>query len=287
MQNQYNSMVNRQVELIQYVVTGGVRGYFRTMFTLRQFCKVNKIDVIHAHYSLCGYAAVLSLTKVPIVCSLMGSDLANRKMLPLIRLFATHLWSHTIVKNQKMRQNLSGISMLSIIPNGVDISRFKPSVVEIGTDKTKGSTLKALIFAGSNRPEKNIGLAVDACDLLKDKGVYLDIVSEIASDDVPNYILSADVLLLTSFREGSPNIVKEAMACNVPVVATRVGDIEYLFEGARGYYIAEFDPQDVAAKVLLAIRCKHSCNGRDVIINKGLDAESVAQKVFELYKRVI
>src|SRR4030042_4531165 len=103
-----------------------------------------------------------------------------------------------------------------------------------------------------------------------------------------HYLNAADVLLLTSFHEGSPNVIKEAMACNCPVVSTDVGDVRWVVGNTSGYYISSFDPGELAEKIKLAIvfREKHrQTNGRDRISELGLDSETVAKKIIDVYKK--
>lgn len=103
-------------------------------------------------------------------------------------------------------------------------------------------------------------------------------------------INSSDFLLLTSFREGSPQVIKEAMACNCPIVSTDVGDIKWVIGNTEGCYLTTFDPKVVAEKLKMAIefaQTKGRTNGRDRIIQLGLDAESVAKKVLEVYQKVL
>jgi teichuronic acid biosynthesis glycosyltransferase TuaC len=63
---------------------------------------------------------------------------------------------------------------------------------------------------------------------------------------------AADLLLLTSLTEGSPQVIKEAMACNCPIVATDVGDIREIIGYTDGCYITTFKPSDVAVKIQAA-----------------------------------
>ena len=105
------------------------------------------------------------------------------------------------------------------------------------------------------------------------------------------YYNSADLLLLTSFHEGSPNVIKEAMACNCPIVSTDVGDVKRLFgEYTRCLYIHSFDPIDVAEKIKQASSSakKHGqTNGRERIIELGLDSNTIAEKIIEVYNEVL
>src|SRR5690606_30979119 len=96
--------------------------------------------------------------------------------------------------------------------------------------------------------------------------------------------------VLTSFMEGSPNVVKEAMACNCPIVATDVGDVKWVLGETEGCYIASFDPSDFAEKIKSALafaRQKGRTNGGQRITELGLDSETIAQRVLHVYKQVI
>ena len=104
---------------------------------------------------------------------------------------------------------------------------------------------------------------------------------------MPVYLNAADILLLTSKWEGSPNIVKEAMACNVPVVATKVGDIEYLFGNTEGYYYTDTDPDKLAGKINYVLNNDIKPNGRQRIIDLKLDSESIADEIIQLYQEVL
>ncbi len=94
-------------------------------------------------------------------------------------------------------------------------------------------------------------------------------------------------LLLTSKWEGSPVVVKEAMACNIPVVATKVVDIEYLFENTEGYYYTDSDADKLAEKINYVLNNDIKPNGRQRIIDLKLDSESVANKLIQLYQEVL
>jgi glycosyltransferase involved in cell wall biosynthesis len=90
--------------------------------------------------------------------------------------------------------------------------------------------------------------------------------------------------------EGSPNVVKEAMACNCPVVATDVGDVGWLFEDEPGYFLTEFEAGDLAQKIRMALSFaeqKGRTRGRERIRKLGLDSQSVARRIVSVYKRVL
>lgn len=98
---------------------------------------------------------------------------------------------------------------------------------------------------------------------------------------------AADVVLLTSLWEGSPNAIKEAMACNCPVVSTDVGDVREVIGNTEGCYISSFEPRDVAKKIQMALDFSKRTNGKQSIIELGLDSKTVANKIINIYTKVI
>ena len=106
-------------------------------------------------------------------------------------------------------------------------------------------------------------------------------------DLVPFYMNACDVMVMTSFIEGSPNVVKEAMACDLPIVAVPVGDVSELLAGVDGCIVGPRNPQALGTALakLLTDGC-HS-KGRLAIKRKGLDSESVAIKIKMIYEQVL
>jgi glycosyltransferase involved in cell wall biosynthesis len=101
---------------------------------------------------------------------------------------------------------------------------------------------------------------------------------------------AADILLLTSFSEGSPQVIKEAMACNCPIVATDVGDVSWLFGLEPGHFTSSFSPEDVANKIILSLIFSESnkeTKGRKRMIYLELDSKSIANKLITIYKYII
>ncbi len=260
------------------------RGYLEAIPKIKAASRNKNYDLIHAHYSLCGYSAALAMTGLPIICSLMGSDLSTRTRASMARFFAKYIWKRTIVKSNDMLQALKTRGKIFVIPNGVNIERFRPWNDEPQATVFPRDVDNVLFLAGIQRKEKNFSLARQAVDLIKGRNVGLRQVEGIDPERVPDYIRSADLVLLTSFREGSPNVVKEALACNVPVVTTDVGDVRKLLSGVRACYVADFDPSDVAAKIQLALDDKNWCDGREAIKRLSLDSVSVANKILDLYQ---
>ena len=104
----------------------------------------------------------------------------------------------------------------------------------------------------------------------------------IPNSEVPYYLNASNVLLLTSLQEGSPTIVKEALACDLPVVSVNVGDVQERIEGIEGCYLASSDPGDISAKLRLVRFGAQRVSGHVTV--RELSVENVALRVKELYE---
>lgn len=277
------------VSVVYFGIAGkGYLGYLSNIVPLKKIIKKEKPDVIHAHYAFCGVVTGFASPGIPIVVSLMGSD----TKLGLLRrvlfiLLPSLMWDTIIVKSSSMKKVL-GLGKALVVPNGVDLEEVKPHVTE-----DSGSGSKVVLFGSDpERPSKNFLLANKAYSIVKEKinDSYLKIVFGKPHHELIKEINSAKVLLVTSLWEGSPNIVKESMACNCPVVSTDVGDVKWLFGDEPGYYLTTYDPMDVANKITSALKYSDKygkTNGRQRIINLGLDSTAIARKILEVYRKVL
>jgi len=266
----------------------GFWGYLKNTFPLYKYLRIHKSDVLHSHYSLSAFVSTLALflhfNKIPHVVSLMGSDtkLAGWNRI-FVQIFHRFLWEKTIIKSERMKNELK-LTSVEIIPNGVDLKKIEELEKNININARK----KMILFASDpNREEKNYTLAKQAIELLGSDNIELKVVYNVPHEEVLMEILNCSLLLLTSKWEGSPNIVKEAMACNCPIVATDVGDVKWLFGNEPGHYLTSFDPRNVAAKIKLALSFaeeKSRTMGRQRIIELGLDSETVAKRIIKVYE---
>jgi teichuronic acid biosynthesis glycosyltransferase TuaC len=214
----------------------------------------------------------------------MGSDvLGNSFTKNLIRIFNKRRWSALIVKSEEMKK-IIGIAAAQVIPNGVDVEKFRPMPKEAAKARVGFNEKKHLIFVGDpQRPEKNFQLARAALELLGDDGIELHVLSRKPHDALPDFMNAADALLLTSVYEGSPNVVKEAMACNCPIVATAVGDVKLIVGDTRGCFLASMATEDVAEKVKEALAFGARTNGRERLLGLALDQGSIARRIIGAY----
>jgi glycosyltransferase involved in cell wall biosynthesis len=105
---------------------------------------------------------------------------------------------------------------------------------------------------------------------------------------MPYYINAASVHLLTSDFEGSPNSVKECMACNTSVVSTNVGNVKELLEGVNGSYVAKTkNEKELAELVIKSLSNTEKKNGRELLVEKNLDITKVADQLIQIYENIL
>lgn len=287
--NQGNSLIEAGIDLTYFTIKGrGIKGYIMNIKTLRKHIRENNYDIVHAHYSLSAFVASFAGGK-PLIASLMGSD--TYSTFPFnyfIRFFYLISWESTIVKTNRMKEKLH-INKSIVVPNGVDIERFKPMPRKVAREKVGfDNNSKYVVFvADPSRNEKNFCLAEKAFNLISDSNIKLFVVSGVSNDSISFYLNGADALILTSKWEGSVNVVKEAMACNCPIISTDVGDVKWVIGDTAGCYISSFKPEEIAEKVKEALIFGQRTNGRDRILKLGLDSKSIAKKIVGIYNSVL
>lgn len=267
----------------------GLLGYFKNYGLLKDKIRIFTPDIIHAHYGLSGLLASLQ-RKIPVVTTFHGSDINISKIRPFSWL-ASKLSAANILVSEKL-MNLMPAPNGYLIPCGVDEKIFAPMDKSICREELKfDQNKKYILFSSSfSNKVKNYSLAKEAIDLLVDQNITLLELKGYSRNEVSKLMNAVDAVLLTSFTEGSPQFIKEAMACNCPVVSTRVGDVEWLFDKTEGYFVTSFEPEDVSRKVIKALEFAGSIGrtkGNERIREIGLDAESVANRIIQVYKSAL
>ena len=242
-------------------------------------------DIVHAHYGFSGLLANLQ-RKVPVITTFHGSDInliTNRPFSVLTSLLS----KSSIFISQKLSRKLIIKGRSAIIPSGVDLDLFFP-VDKVESRKQLGLPIheKLVLFAGSfDNRIKNYPLAKAATDSLNN--VRLIEMKGYKRKEVALLMNACDVALLTSIHEGSPQFIKEALACNRPIVSTDVGDVRILMENVEGCFIAKPDSVDIAGKISQAMHFENAPNGRQRIIDLGLELNTIAAKIIDVYHSVL
>jgi teichuronic acid biosynthesis glycosyltransferase TuaC len=264
---------------------GGYKGYFKEVNNFHFFLKEKKYnyDIIHAHGGHIG-SLVNTQRKIPVVTTYHGSDI-NNPISRLTSLISLLFSNSNIFVSTKLFKKVKKFAGGTVIPCGVDFNIFKPlDKVECRKNLGLNENKKIVLFAGrKERREKNYKLAKEAAYIANvDNLVEL---KDFTREEVNLLLNASELLLLTSISEGSPQVIKEAMSCNCPIVTTDVGDIRQIISDTEGCYITSFDPSDVAEKIKLALQFHKRTIGREVI--KYLDNQIIAKKILNIYQTVI
>ena len=265
------------------VEKGGFMGYLTSLFRLRRFLHKQSFQVIHAHYGLSGVLASLAGAR-PLVVSLMGSDvLGHALMRGVMSLFVNHIWRTVVVKSPEMAE-VVGVNKVHVIPNGVDLSRFRELARHTARQNLGVSAWRVILWPASPaRKVKDYALAERTVKNLNRSDCQLLIADGVPAEEMPLYYNAADVVLITSRHEGSPNVVKEALACNVPVVSTPVGDVEYWLNGLSGCSVCPHEPESLASGLERALQGSGRCKGRARV--QEVNGTEFSEKIITLYRQ--
>lgn len=263
----------------------GVLGYLKSRKGLIRKIKEFNPTIIHAHFGLSGLLANLQ-RKIPVVTTYHGSDINVARIFRFSRL-SIIFSKHNIFVSKKNIEKANVRASFSLIPCGVDVAVFRPMEKDRCRENLNISkNQRIVLFAGSfNNDVKNSALAKKAIELIEN--VELVELKDYTRDQVSQLMNAADVCLMTSHSEGSPQFIKEAMACNCPIVSVNVGDVKEVIDGVENCHLAKYDADDIADKLKIVLASDNRTNGRDKILKMGLDSKSVAQKIISIYDKVL
>lgn len=244
----------------------------------------SKYDLVHANNSKTIPFAVCQPHR-PIVLTLWGSDLMENY--PHLSRWGARYSDEVIVMTQEMADILD--RECHIIPHGVDLEQFEPMDQAIARDYLgwDGTKHHVLFPYDTSRTVKNYPLAervVQRVDAQIDTPVTLQTVADADHEEMPLYMSAADALLLTSKREGSPNSVKEAMACNLPVVATDVGDVAERLSGVTHSYVCASE-DELVERLIDVLEAGEGSDGRKHV--KELSLERMGERIIEVYEQAL
>src|SRR3954468_22848612 len=218
----------------------GSREYLRAARDVRHRYRDQHFEAVHAHYGLCGWSA-LALRGAPHVVTFHGTDLAHRYVGPLSRVLARMIALPAPVSASLARRELPGFSgPLAVLPCGVNLDRFRridrrEARSQLGLEPDA----RYLLFpADPSRPEKRFDRAREIAQLT---GATLIAYERRAPEEIPLMINAVNAVVVTSAREGFGLAPLEALACDVPVVATDVGVAPLALAGVEGTLCAPFE----------------------------------------------
>lgn len=284
---QVDSLRRLGVEIDYFGIVGkGSLGYLKNLPKLKRKIKEFRPDLIHAHYGLSGLLASLQKS-VPVVVTYHGSDIHSGGGILRLSICAMKRVSHNIFVASHLQKRAGEINSYSVIPCGVNTDIFHPldkeeSRLQLGWESNKHYVL----FAGAfDREIKNPELAkaaissIENCELVELKNY---------SREEVNLLLNAsDCLLMTSHNEGSPQIIKEAMCCNVPIVSVNVGDVKDIIKGCKGCNICDSDVNSLRESMHKVLSSIDRTEGRTRIFNLQLSTEQIAFRILEVYRSIL
>ena len=174
----------------------------------------------------------------------------------------------------------------SIVPCGIELETFFFINQKIAKEKCSLNVNKKYILFTSNfkNKVKNYPLAKRAIELTKLDIELVELKNK--SRKEVNLLLNAcELLLMTSYSEGSPQIVKEAMAVNCPVVSTDVGEVSQIINDTNHCYVLPFDAKLIASKIIKILDNPVRTNGRNNISD--YNNELIASKIKNIYHQVL
>ena len=285
----------------------GIWGYLRCLPALRRAIKQHQPDLIHAHYGLSGLLANLQ-RRVPVVTTYHGSDINKPNILRFSKI-AMCLSAHNIFVSQR---NVT----LALSPNSLITSRLKKRYTllpcgvnlplpwsEMQNQQVEQLTLNLWVQGKLNAGVKHVLFAGAFNNAVKDPELAKAVINELLNEEmnvklvelkgynrnqVNALMYNCDALLMTSKTEGSPQVIKEAMACGCPIVSVDVGDVAERVSGVEGcYVVSSREPAAIAEALQQALAFSGKTNGRQRIIEMGLSNEQVAERLMAIYKQLV
>lgn len=282
----------------------GMASYLTIGAEVRNRVKALKPDIVHVMYGgILAERVTSAVTERPVIVSFCGSDLLGERLAGPLRsimgefgvlasLIAAKRAVGIIVKSRNLEAALPvsvDRSKVRIIPNGIDLERFRP-LDQVECRKKLGWSLNrfhVLFPANAGLPVKRPHLAQAAIEVANRSGLNAEMhqLRGVPHEEVPIWLNASNVVLLTSVHEGSPNIIKEALACNVPVVSVDVGDVRERISEIDGCHIALPDPHDLGGKLGLVGARSGQIVGHERV--RQLSLERTAQNLASFYRMVL
>jgi glycosyltransferase involved in cell wall biosynthesis len=284
-----------------------IKGLVRAGKAIRKSALDGQVDLIHAQWGTSAGLLTVLFAPVPTIVSFCGSDLlgnynpSGKKKLSgrisgLLSQLAAIGAKKCIAKSEKLKQSIWGISesKCEVIPNGVDVELFKPlDQVECRQKLDWDPDKRYVLFFHDNTRQgawvKNPQLAERVIEEAnkEQEGHVLWKVKNYAQDFLPVLYNAADALLITSLHEGSNNSIKEAMACNLPIVTVPCGDAPERLERVAPSFIGDYDEKQLANGLVTITAAGRRSNGREEVFRQGIDSKQIARSIFDLYIKAL
>ncbi len=310
----FGTFVRRQVEALR--AAGSIQevlqiegwrsrsNYLRAIGRIRRAVRSGRHDLVHAYYGLCGFVAACQ-TRLPLIVTYCGSDLnpgyAGRERAPVrsraiiaLGQAAAARARRCLVRSREMQERLlwpDARARARVIVSGVDLELFRKEPRgaarrRLGWEEDRPTALFVCsdpALPAVKRPELARAVLAEVRKAIP--AAELKIAAGLPQSELPVYYNAADLLLLTSVNEGSPNVVREALACGLPVVSTRVGDVEDLLEGLRHCSVCDADPMALASRVVEVMKVRERTDPEGRLADS--TCEAVTRAILEIYREAL
>jgi glycosyltransferase involved in cell wall biosynthesis len=273
--------------------------YLKAWLQLQRKLRHESYDLIHAQF---GQSGLLALPKrSPLIVTFRGSDLlgtvsdrtGHHLRASIIHQYLSRIVAEradaVIVVSEHMKSELHPSIEAHVIPSGIDFDFFRRTEKKVARQRLGlPPDEKLVLFVGRpTQARKRCYLAEQAVDILNQSmPAKLVVAWRVPHSDIPLYMSACDALVFTSMQEGSPNVVKEALACDLPVVSVPVGDVAVRLQGIEGCELCKDDtPETIAAALGRVLSRKGRIAGREAV--KSLDENVTTSRVLNIYKSVL
>lgn len=268
---------------------------------------IRHVDLVHAHFGYCGWLALLgralAFRRIPIVMSFMGDDLLGTPKDEQGNLESSSIWAlkfncwvakyykEVIVKSPEMQQRLVSVPC-HVVPNGVDLGVFAPQDRNLARRALGWNPegWKVLFPGDPSNPRKGHEFAKSIVRVAEGKlktTIELIPLWGVKPDQVALYMNACNAMLMTSLIEGSPNVVKEAMACNANIISVPVGDVSQMLSGVEGCFAGPREAQLLGDRLGEILLLNRPSTGRKTLQERSLDLEGVAKRIHSIYLRAL
>ena len=300
-EEQRTALTEKGIVVQEYAhMAHGIVRYIVEIPKLRAKIKKYKPDVIHAHFGLTGLMVCIAKIgmRVPVVVTYHGCDINDKKLRPFSRLsMILAEWNIFVSKRQMItaygnEKRAEKVKKGCVIPCGINTKIFDKQYVDEKWYDARFGVKENVLFAGSfNSIVKNPKLAKETVAIYNqrysDTPISLLELRGYTREQVVTLMYKCKALLLTSIREGSPQVIKEAMACGCPVVSVDVGDVAERVKGLSGcFVVSSYEPEKIAEALHKAVISKEKTEGRAKLLADGLDNEQIAQRLINIYEQV-
>jgi glycosyltransferase involved in cell wall biosynthesis len=297
-QAEYLRRAGVDVELFPFKGERRISNYLAAWREVQSRLRHGSYDLVHAQFGQSGLTAFP--TRVPLVVTFRGDDLEgiigeSGRYIPsgwLLRLLSRTVARRAnaaIVVSAHMKQHLPRSVDAQVLPSGIDLELFRPEPQHVARGRLGLPTdRKLVLFVGNpNLARKRFGLAQSAVEIVN-RSTPTELIAGWGRThlEIVSLMNACDALLFTSMQEGSPNAVKEALACNLPVVSVKVGDVPLRLRGIAGCELCPDDAADTIAGALERV-LRHGTRTQSRAAVQDLDERLLTERLIEIYRSVL